>query len=777
MMSIFGQKHNLPASLTSFVGRRKELEQIRQLMNTARLLTLIGPGGSGKTRLSIETATSLLENYRDGVWFIELSAISDPTLIPQTIVRALDLLEQQDTPLLEALAVYWRDKKILLILDNCEHLVEECARITSQLLKNCPYLQILATSREALSIAGENTLLIQPLSLPTAETGLNGSEALQLFTERVRAVHPNFVINANNAQPVSQICRKLEGIPLALELAAARTRSLSVEQIAERLDHRFHLLTNYDRTAEPRQQTLYALIEWSYSLLPEREKVVFLRLSIFTGGWTLEAAESVCAGRFQAKTGQKQIDQAEVLNLMSQLINKSLVQMEQTPNVRYRMLETIRQYALEKLSESGDLEVTRQRHAAYYLELAEQARTRLTGSEQIYWLERLETEHDNLRAVLGWATAPVPEQTNDSISPDFSEPYLVGLRLGGALWRFWQLHIHTIEGSRWLEKTVALAEGKPVPIQLKARAYHGLAILLSTLDFERSLYYHQENLRLRQEMNDLAGIADAYNGLGWVYFNYQHDLAKSHHLSRESEALARQLNDKWRIAAALTLRCLLAIADQDPVSSIPLAYEGNRLFQETGDFYSATTGFIGLSSMMLVAGDYKAARKLFKENLPLILQYKNKIAMLVALVHIAGLAGLEANETGPESARLGARLMSASMELGKNWTLGDEPPFSKRIREPLLQAIRSQLDEATYEAMVTEGKRLAMEEALALAQQIVNSEPELKPYPADTSPSGSTSPAGLSEREVEVRGGAFTLYIRQNRCHLSHCCHPFRGGK
>jgi predicted ATPase/DNA-binding CsgD family transcriptional regulator len=752
MLTLFNQKNNLPAALTSFVGRQKELAQIRQLLDSTRLLTLTGPGGSGKTRLALEAARTLPQRYPDGVWFIELAALSDPSLIIQTIVRTLGLLEQQDTPPLEALAVYWRDKKVLLILDNCEHLIDECAQIASGFLKSCHQLQILATSREALSIGGETSLLIPPLDLPAVDSqtqSAGSAEAVQLFRERVRAIHPDFEINPVNAAPVAQICRKLEGIPLALELAAARCRVLSVEQIASRLDDRFNLLKNSDRTATPRQQTLQTLIGWSYDLLSEVEKAVFRRLAIFAGSWDLAAAEAVCRGEYQAGNGVSIIETGEVLDVLEQLVNKSLVLADHSADTRYRMLETIRQYALEKLDESGELAVTHHRHAVYYLGLAEEARTRLTGPEQVYWLERLETEHDNLRAVLGWATAPETEQAGSSILPDPPEPYLVALRLGGALWRFWQLNIHLIEGARWLEKTIGLTEGRAAPVELKARGYHGLAVLLSTRDFERSLFYHQENLRLRQEMNDLAGMADALTGMGWVYFNYQRDLAKAHQYSQESEALARQLVDKWRIAAALNLRALLAIADQNPAASIPLIYEANRLFEEAGDTGSATTGIISLSSMMVLSRDYGAARNLFKEKLPLILQLKNKIALLVAIVHISALAGFEADVRGPGSARIGLRLMSASEGFATDWTLLAEPAFSKRIREPMLKALKAHMDEATYQEVVIQGKGMGFDHALELAQEILNWAPGYKPEVMET-PLITSLPAGLSEREAEV---------------------------
>ena len=349
--------NNLPLQLTSFVGREKEIAEVKRLLGTAHLLTLTGPGGTGKTRLSLQVAAEELSSFPDGVWFIELAPLADPSLAVQIIASALELREQFGRPLVDVITDYLRGKISLLLLDNCEHLVETCAKLAHDLLHACPRLKIMASSREALGVAGETAYRVPSLSLPDAQN-LTQCESVQLFIERATAAQSRFALTESNARAVAQICQRLDGIPLALELAAARVKVLSVEQIAARLDDRFRLLTGGSRTALPRQQTLRALIDWSYSLLSEQERMLFRRLAVFIGGWTLEAAEAVCAS--------DGIESDEVLDLLTRLVDKSLVSMEeQAGEARYRRLETIRQYSREKFLEADDVEAVRDRHLAF----------------------------------------------------------------------------------------------------------------------------------------------------------------------------------------------------------------------------------------------------------------------------------------------------------------------------------------------------------------------------------------------------------------------------
>src|SRR5919202_492349 len=397
--------HNLPLELTSFIGREREIAEVKRLLlleGKDRLLTLTGPGGCGKTRLALKVAFEVVQEFEDGVWLVELSSLSDPDLVPQAVAFALGVREAPERSLTEVLTEHLKSKKMLLVLDNCEHVIDACAALADALLRACPELRILATSREALSIAGEATWLVPPLSLPDPEhpppvEDLAGYEAVRLFLERAAAVSSRFELTERNAPAVAQVCRRVDGMPLAIELAAARARVLSVEQIASRLEDSFRLLATDSRTALPRQRTLRATIGWSHELLSQEEQALFRRLSVFAGGFALEAAEGVCAGVGIERDG--------VLDLLTHLVDKSLLLVAQQggEEARYRVLETVRQYGAEKLKESGDEPEIRRRHADFFLKLAEEAEPGLMGPEQGEWLERLEQEHGNLRAALMWS--------------------------------------------------------------------------------------------------------------------------------------------------------------------------------------------------------------------------------------------------------------------------------------------------------------------------------------------------------------------------------------
>ncbi|HEX5809175.1 MAG TPA: BTAD domain-containing putative transcriptional regulator, partial [Anaerolineales bacterium] len=405
--------NNLPVQLTTFIGRKKEQAEIRQPITEDRLVTLLGVGGIGKTRLSIEAAREVLGAFPGGVWFVELASLSDPERVSQTVFTTLGLIEQPGRPPVEILIDFLRSKKALLILDNCEHLIQSCAQVAQNLLSSCPDLHILATSREALGIPGETLYIVPTLSTPdplhtTLET-LSASEAAQLFIERAQTALAGFTLTEENAPAIAQLCHHLDGIPLAIELAAARVKLLRVEEIAARLDDRFRLLTGGARTALPRHQTLQALIDWSYDLLSEPERVLLRRLSVFAGGWTLEAAEQV-VGNERAERGDIEsivydLQPGDVLDLLTSLVNKSLILVEHKPEqgTRYDMLETIRQYARQKVWQADEEELLRQRHLEYYIDLAEQAEPNLRSFDMVMWLDRLESERDNIRSALEWA--------------------------------------------------------------------------------------------------------------------------------------------------------------------------------------------------------------------------------------------------------------------------------------------------------------------------------------------------------------------------------------
>ncbi|HZC18117.1 MAG TPA: AAA family ATPase, partial [Rubrobacteraceae bacterium] len=397
-------KHNLPpGDRTSFIGREREVLEVKRLLAMTRLLTLTGAGGSGKTRLALKVARDLVGAYPEGVWLVELASLSEGELVPQAVASALGVREQPGRPLLETLEDALRATKALLVVDNCEHLIDAAARLTDALLSACPKLRILATSRESLGVEGETLWLVPPLSLPdplrppTTVEGAVGYEAVRLFLDRARSRLPAFKLTPQNTQAVVGICRTLDGIPLALELAAARMSALAVEQIAERLEDSLRLLSSGgSRTVEPRHRTMRAALKWSHDLLSEPERKLFGRLSVFAGGFTLEAAEAVGEG--------DGIERGEVLDLLCNLVEKSLVVAEANGDggVRYRMLQPVRQYGQERLEESGEAEQARERHVRYYLKLVEDANLELMGEQQLTSLQQLELEEGNLRAALSW---------------------------------------------------------------------------------------------------------------------------------------------------------------------------------------------------------------------------------------------------------------------------------------------------------------------------------------------------------------------------------------
>jgi len=453
--------NNLPAQATSLVGREKEMAEVRSLLTETRLLTVTGVGGVGKTRLALQVGAALLDEFPDGVWLVELAAMSDPALVPQAVAKALGVREHPGRPLrVDTLLEHLGPKRVLLILDNCEHLIEACAELVDALLRGCPELQLLVTSREALGIGGEVAWRVP--SLPTPEpdclesteaelaSALTQYEAVQLFIERAVAAKPGFTVTNDNAPAVAQVCWRLDGIPLAIELAVARMRVLTPRQIAERLDDRFRLLTGGSRAALPRQRTLRAALDWGHDLLSEKERALLRRLSVFAGGWTLEPAEAVCADAEEGEVGAggPAIERYEVLDLLSQLVEKSLsVAEEESGEMRYHLLETVRQYGAEKLEEMQESLVMHRKHRDWFVALAECAGEELRGAEQKAWLDRLEREHDNLRAALEYS-----KREADGVG--------TGLSLAAVLSRFWHIRGHWSEGRRHLEEMLAL-EGRP----------------------------------------------------------------------------------------------------------------------------------------------------------------------------------------------------------------------------------------------------------------------------------------------------------------------------
>ena len=501
------KNHNLPVKLTSFIGRERELIEAQKKLAEARLLTLIGPGGTGKSRLSIQLGGEVLPAFSDGVWLVELAPLSDPTLITQTIASVFGLRENPERPLVDLVIDYLRAKQLLLVLDNCEHLIDDCARLAEGLLHNCPNLKILASSREALGISGEAVYRVPSLSLPgqdkARKDAVMRSESVQLFADRASTANPKFQLTDENASSVVQICHRLDGIPLALELAAARVKVLSIEQIAERLDDRFRLLTGGSRTALPRQQTLRALIDWSYDLLSKPEKALFRRLAVFVGGWTLEAAEKVCSGNG--------VDEYEVLDLLTQLVDKSLVIAdEKDDNIRYYRLETIHQYAREKLLETDESVDVRNYHLDFYIDFTIRSDEEYINPRQDDVHKKMISDYDNIRSALSWAVESNLEKA------------MVLLTSASTIWP-WILQGKITDANEWCKRILSRLNSLPHDevnkiknvSELKARLLNRYAqVLMNMGNHQASRVAVEESIKLAQEINSQELLAEALATFG-----------------------------------------------------------------------------------------------------------------------------------------------------------------------------------------------------------------------------------------------------------------------
>ena len=638
---------NLPAQVTSFVGREKEVGDVKKLLLDAHILTLIGPGGTGKTRLSIQVASDVLGNYPDGVWLVELAPIHDPLLVPRATALAIGLRDEPQRPVIDMLCDYLRDKKMLILLDNCEHLVDACARIAERILRAAPNVRILASSREALDIAGEVTYRVPSLGVPDIKhlppvESLSQYEAVRLFIDRAISANPAFIVTNDSAPFLAQICHRLDGIPLAIELAAAKIRVLSVEEIARRLDDRFRLLTGGSRTALERHQTLRAAIDWSYNLIPPAEQVLFRRLSVFVGGWTLEAAESVCRG----ESTSSPVGSEDILDLLERIINKSLVIREEVQSgSRYRMLETMRQYASEKLVESNESKILHDDHLEYFLNLAETTEPHLRRVEQIEWLSKLDSEYENLRAALSWAMDKPPAESI--------------LRLAGALGPYWRIRSYWLEGASWLDQALENRWGINSKAEIAARAkvfyrradiaheldeldvlkkstesslalceevkdHWGTAYsralvashFLRLMNFEKGKPLLEQSLVEFRKLGDVWGESFVLGLLGRVYLG---DATKEKEYIENMQkriALARKTGDRQILAYALTNQVMVHISNGECVRAEEVLREILRLFTEIGSSYGINQSRYWRAQVFFGCGEIEKAKteaKLFVE--------------------------------------------------------------------------------------------------------------------------------------------------------------------
>jgi non-specific serine/threonine protein kinase len=575
--------HNLPAQLTSFIGREREIAEVRRLLTGSRLLTLTGAGGCGKTRLALEVAGRLAEDaatrFADGIWLVDLARLEDPRFIPQSIVSALGLRDEGQRPLPDVLAGYLRPRRMLLLLDNCEHLIGECAGIADMLLRAAPGLAILATSREPLAVDGETVFHVPSLQLPDPQhlprpEELVRYEAIRLFQERASAARPGFEITAETAGAVAEVCQRLDGLPLAIELAASRARVLPVRDICARLADRFRLLTGGSRAALPRHQTLRATIEWSITLLSEPERTLLRQLAVFAGGWTLEAANAVCVGGevegADAGTGE------DLLDLMTRLVDKSLVVPEwRGRGDRYGMLETLRQFAAEQLEQAGEAAAARGRHAAYFVALAEQAEPLLMSRDQTEWQIRLEVEHNNFQVALDWLETP-------EASTLVARPSEEGLRLAGALWRYWEVRGHIAEGRSHLDRLLRPTDPDASRAVL-ARAHLGAGVCaFYGFDYPSAIQHYEDSARLYRLVGDDRGVTRPLTYLGWLY-TYQADYARGRGLLEKALQVSRAVGDRQAEAWATARLGVLAYFAGDPAKGAPLLERALALSREMGD--------------------------------------------------------------------------------------------------------------------------------------------------------------------------------------------------
>ncbi len=673
---------NLPVPITSFIGREKEVGEVIQLLDRNRLVTLTGTGGVGKTRLAIQSSNRMPNRFKHGVWWVELA--------PQAAAQVLDVRETPGQPLIESVKNFLRGKQILLVLDNCEHLIDDCARLADDLLTHCADLKILTTSREGLGITGEMAYQVPSLSLPapkrlTLTDLLMEYEGVRLFVERARAVKADFALTEQNAAAVVQICARLDGIPLALELAAARTKLLSVEHIAERLNDRFNLLTQGSRAALPRHQTLRAAIDWSYDLLPEEARVLFRRLSVFAGGFTLDAAEEVCS--------EAPLDPRAILDLLTRLVDRSLVKVtREGEEERYSMLETIREYALDQLRSMGEDSAAHARHLGYFLKFAEQAESKITGgTKEGEWLARLNMEHEDLRAAIAWGLK------NDLTS---------ALRMTGALGEYWNSYDYGNDGVKTLTDAVNSSENPPDDVLAKALHWQGL-LMSAQGEYDSGRQILDRSLSLARKTGNERVTATILNGLG-VNLWLGGSNSEAQEYCEKALMLWQKLGDLQGIGLSIGYLGYIALQQGEIEKAETLCTEALKLGRETRDDRIIAGGLTTLGFVSWAKGEPDQAAKQFAEVLALQSTLRVKLYIYTSLVGIA-LVAFTRNQ--PIRAAQLAAAADALLEI----TGAIVPPNRRSLQDFYMAAIRNQLDEAAFEQAWAEGRAMTMEEAVAFA--------------------------------------------------------------
>ncbi|MGB3682258.1 MAG: BTAD domain-containing putative transcriptional regulator [Rubrobacteraceae bacterium] len=723
MVSSESRTHdNLPLPLTSFVGREAELEEVRRLVRRDRLVTLTGAGGSGKTRLALEVARSLAKDltdssakglgadFPDGIWLVELASLRDPSLVARELASVLGVGERPGRELEQVLPVALRDERCLILLDNCEHLVGMCAELSEGLLRQCPGLAVLATSREPLGAAGERMWPVAGLSVPESPSLELASrcESTRLFVERAAAASPGFELTQKNGPAVAEVCRRLEGVPLAIELAAARVSSMTVAQISARLNDALGLLTSGPRTAAPRQSTLRATIDWSHDLLSPPERALFRNLSVFSGGFTLEAAEEVCAVEEDDRAGEERVP---VLDLLSQLVDKSLVRAQRTGEAaRYHLPEVIRQYAAEKLEEAGETETLRRRHAIFFRDFAEEAEPGLDGPDREFWLDLVEKDLDNFRAAMSWAA-------------DSGEAEL-GLRLASALAWFWLRRSRLVEGRASLER--ALEAGTEPPLSVAKAIHVSGALAWAQGDRVAARSRLGEAVMRFKELDDYefleAWLSSALSTYSLELLNHG-EIEEALTASTEGVAVGKRHGENPILARALTILGIARLAAGDFEGAKPPLEEGATLSRRLGDGWLLSVPLGNLAVIALRDEDYEKAQSLAEESVQAMQGLDDKWLLANSLAYLAIVLAARS------SVRRAAAIFGASEAMRE--AVGQEEVYAhyRLAYDRGVESARKSLGEKEFAAAWAAGREMNAEEAISFALEEEGA-PGERPVPA-----------------------------------------------